>query len=143
MQFEKPFSADQSRFASARQRDKAGRARIRLVSDISTLRSSSEGDPQWRAIYAAGSALMTRAAAGLAICSEVAVPNILLAVMSWMFAQALAGCAAYAEAIYPMITDEGEPAERRDLLRDAPSVVEATDARSDIEYFARGRDRCE
>jgi hypothetical protein len=140
MQFEKPFSADQSRFAFARNGDKAGRPRVYLVSDTSTLGSSPESDPPWRAACAAGSALMTKAATGLAICSEAAVANILLAVMSWMFAQALAGCAAYAEAMYPMIGDEGESTDCRDPLRDAPSVVEATAAHSDI---ARDRDHCE
>jgi uncharacterized protein YjiS (DUF1127 family) len=106
-----------SRVTSFRQIDPAP-AQDWLGCDDSALRTASEPDTPWRAASAAVSALMTRAAAGLAIGSELAFPNVLLAVMSWTFAQALAGCAAYAEAMYPGFV---EHVDRRDPLRDAPS----------------------
>jgi uncharacterized protein YjiS (DUF1127 family) len=100
MQFEKHLSDDRS-FALARYSDKPGGNSVRASNNIITLRSSSEADRSWHAI----SALMTRAATGLAVCAEFAFPNVLIAVMSWTFAQALAGCAAYAEAMYPGLAD--------------------------------------
>jgi uncharacterized protein YjiS (DUF1127 family) len=110
MQFEKQLSRDRSSFALARSRadgyrDRASGYPAYPTGDVITLRPSSEADTSWRAVSAAASALMTRAAAGLALCSEVAFPNVLLAVLSWTFAQALAGCAAYAEAMYPGLAD--------------------------------------
>jgi uncharacterized protein YjiS (DUF1127 family) len=110
MQFEKQLSRDRSSFALARSRadgyrDRASGYPAYPTGDVITLRPSSEADTSWRAVSAAASALMTRAAAGLALCSEAAFPNVLLAVLSWTFAQALAGCAAYAEAMYPGLAD--------------------------------------
>jgi uncharacterized protein YjiS (DUF1127 family) len=110
MQFEKQLSRDRSSFASAgvranRYRDRGSRYSAYPTGDIITLRPSPEADTSWRALSAAMSAVMTRAAAGFAVCSEAAFPNVLLAVLSWTFAQALAGCAAYAEAMYPGLAD--------------------------------------
>jgi uncharacterized protein YjiS (DUF1127 family) len=110
MQFEKQLSRDRSSFASARvranrYRDRGSRYSAYPTGDIITLRPSPEAVTSWRALSAAMSAVMTRAAAGLAVCSEAAFPNVLLAVLSWTFAQALAGCAAYAEAMYPGLAD--------------------------------------
>jgi uncharacterized protein YjiS (DUF1127 family) len=93
-------------------------ARDWLSCDDRALRTASERDLSWRAISAAVSALMTRGAAGLAVCSEVAFPNVLFAVVSWTMAQALAGCAAYAEAMYPGFV---EHVDRRGPLREAES----------------------
>jgi uncharacterized protein YjiS (DUF1127 family) len=110
MQFEKQLSRDRSSFASARvranrYRDRGSRYSAYPTGDIITLRPSTADDTSWRALSAAMSTVMTRAAAGLAVCSEAAFPNVLLAVLSWTFAQALAGCAAYAEAMYPGLAD--------------------------------------
>jgi uncharacterized protein YjiS (DUF1127 family) len=130
MQFEKQLSRDRSSFALARSRadgyrDRASGYRAYPTGDVITLRPSSESDTSWRAVSAAASALMTRAAAGFALCSEAAFPNVLLAVLSWTFAQALAGCAAYAEAMYPGLADaqsgHGDPAQ---LPRQMSSAVQ-------------------
>jgi len=118
MQFEKHLSGDRSSFALARYSDKSGGYSLRRNGNIITLRSPPEADPSWRAVSAAVSALMTRVATGVAICTEVAFPNVLFAVMSWTIAQALAGCAAYAEAMYPGYV---EHVDRNDPPRDAPS----------------------
>ena len=62
--------------------------------------------------------------AGFAACAEFASPNFLLAVVSWIFAQVLAGCAAYGEAMYPGLVGAGEPVDQRDPARGTPSEHE-------------------
>jgi uncharacterized protein YjiS (DUF1127 family) len=130
MQFEKHLAGDRS-FARARYSDNPGGNSACLGGNIITLRSSSEADRSWRAISVAASALMTRAAAGLAVCAELAFPNVLIAVMSWTFAQALAGCAAYAEAMYPGLADaqsgHGNPGQVRSEM---PSVAAGESGRA-------------
>jgi hypothetical protein len=56
---------------------------------------------------------MTKALGGVAGCGEIVFPRLLVAVMSWTIAQALAGCLAYAEAMYPCFV-EHEPSRDRD-----------------------------
>jgi uncharacterized protein YjiS (DUF1127 family) len=50
---------------------------------------------------AAWSSLATRAAT-LCCCAGNALPSLLLAMLSWAITEVLAGCAAYAEAMYPI-----------------------------------------
>jgi uncharacterized protein YjiS (DUF1127 family) len=128
MPFAKHVSRDRSSFALARSRanrheNRAGGYSGYTTGDIITLRPSSEPAPSWRALSAATSVLMTRAAAGLAVCSEAAFPNVLLAVVSWTFAQALAGCAAYGEAMYPGLAEaqsgRGDTGQLPDQMRSA------------------------
>ncbi len=64
---------------------------------------------------------MVKTVAGFAACAAVAFPNFLLAVVSWTFAQALAGCAAYGEAMYPGLVGVGEPVDQRDPVRGTQS----------------------
>ena len=48
------------------------------------------------------STLTVKAAAAFSHCAANAFPNLMLAVLSWAIAEVLAGCAAYAEALYPV-----------------------------------------
>jgi uncharacterized protein YjiS (DUF1127 family) len=121
MQFEKQLSNGRSPFALARRRNKASRDSIHLTTEISALPASSADDAPRRSAVAAVSQLMVKTVAGFAACAEVAFPNVLLAVGSWIFAQALAGCAAYGEAMYPGLVGVGEPVDQRDPVRGAPS----------------------
>ena len=65
--------------------------------------------------------MMVTTVAGFAACAEVAFPNFLLAVVSWIFAQVLEGCAAYGEAMYPGFVGVGEPMDCRDPVSGTPS----------------------
>jgi uncharacterized protein YjiS (DUF1127 family) len=58
--------------------------------------------------------LTAKAVGRCATFGEVAFSGILLAALSWTFSQALAGCAAYAEAMYPNFVDLGEHGDRHD-----------------------------
>jgi hypothetical protein len=124
MQFEKQFPGGRSPFAFARWRNKASRDSIHLTTEISALPPSSEDDAPRRSTVAAAARLMVKAAAGFAARAEVAFPNFLLAVVSWIFAQALAGCAAYGEAMYPGLVGAGESVDQRDPVRGTQSEHE-------------------
>jgi uncharacterized protein YjiS (DUF1127 family) len=52
-----------------------------------------------------------------AACAE----DFLLTIVSWTFAQALAGCAAYGETMYPGFVGAGEPVDHRDPVRGTQS----------------------
>jgi uncharacterized protein YjiS (DUF1127 family) len=121
MQFEKQSSGGRSPFALGRRRNKASRYPIYLTTEVSTLRSSSEDDAPRPSTVAAAARLMVKAAAGFAAWAGVAFPNFLLTVVSWTFAQALAGCAAYGEAMYPGFLGVGEPVDQRDPVRGTQS----------------------
>jgi len=121
MQFEKQLSHGQSPFALARRRNKASRDSIHLTTEISALPASSEDDAPRRSTVAAASQMLVMTVAGFAACAEVAFSNFLLAVVSWIFAQALEGCAAYGEAMYPGLVGVGEPVDQRDPVRGTPS----------------------
>lgn len=86
---------------------------LRVDNKDRALQSPSRDNRTWRAAIASSSALMVKAAAGLAACAEAAFPNLLLAVMSWTIAHALAGCAAYAEAMYPGVFQPDEQINHR------------------------------
>ena len=121
MQFEKQSSGGRSPSALARRRNKASRDSIHLTTEISALPASSEDDAPRRSTVAAAARFMVKAAAGFAARAEVAVPNFLLTAVSWTFAQALAGCAAYGEAMYPGLVGVGEPVDQRDPVRGTQS----------------------
>jgi hypothetical protein len=117
MQFEKQLSGGRSPFALARRRNKASRDSIHLTTEISALPASSEDDAPRRSTVAAASQRIVRTVAGFAACAETVFPNFLFVVVSWAFAQVLAGCAAYGEAMYPGLVGVGEPEDQRDPLR--------------------------
>ena len=121
MQFEKQLSGGRSLFALARRRNRASRDSIHLTTEISALPVSSEDDAPRRSTVAAAAQPIAKTVAGFAACAEVAFPNFLLAVVSWTFAQVLAGCAAYGEAMYPGLVGVGEPIDHRDPVRGTQS----------------------
>jgi uncharacterized protein YjiS (DUF1127 family) len=121
MQFEKQLSGGRSLFALARRRNKTSRDSIHLTTEISALPASSEDDAPRRSTVAAASQPIAKTVAGFAACAEIAFPNFLLAVVSWIFAQALAGCAAYGEAMYPGLVGVGEPVDQSDPVRGTQS----------------------
>ena len=117
MQFDKQFHGGRSPVVLTGHGDEASR----YSTEISALPVSSEDDATRRSTVAAAARFIVKAAAGFAACAEVAVPNFLLTVVSWTFAQALAGCAAYGEAMYPGFVSVGEPVDQRDPARGTPS----------------------
>jgi hypothetical protein len=84
-------------------------------------RVSSQARPL-RAILAAGSGLMLKAMAWCGACADLAFANFPIGIMSWIVAQAFAGCAAYAEAMYPTAAYavDNDDADRRDPALDRP-----------------------
>lgn len=122
--------------------------------DGRALRTSSDDARSRRAISAAASGMMARVVGGLAKLGETAFPRLLFAVMSWMMAQALAGCIAYAEAMYSVDlsdpVDCRHPAaglqperEDRDQIRSNRMLRDLGISRCDMESFARRGDVCE
>ena len=63
-------------------------------------------DRSWRAIPAAVYAVTAKTVAVLGACDELPVCRVLLAILSWIFEQALEGCAAYATVMYGIPADE-------------------------------------
>jgi uncharacterized protein YjiS (DUF1127 family) len=109
MQFEKQFHGGRSPFVLTGHGDEANR----YSTEISALPASSEDSAPRRSTVAAAARFMVKAAA----CAE----DFLLTVVSWTFAQALAGCAAYGEAMYPGFVGAGEPRDCRDPVSGTPS----------------------
>jgi uncharacterized protein YjiS (DUF1127 family) len=89
--------------------------------DGRALRTSSDDARSCRAISAAASGMMARVVGGLAAWGETAFSRLLFAVMSWMMAQALAGCIAYAQAMHSV--DLSDPVDCRRPAVEAPYVV--------------------
>ena len=117
MQFDKQFLGGRPPFVLTGHGDEANRC----STEISALPASSEDDDRRRSTVTAASQMLVMTVAGFAACAEFASPNLLLAVVSWIFAQILAGCAAYAEAMYPGLVGVGEPVDQRDPVSDTPS----------------------
>jgi uncharacterized protein YjiS (DUF1127 family) len=117
MQFDKQFHGGRSPVVLTGHGDEASR----YSTEISALPVSSEDDAPRRSTVAAAWQLRVKTVAGFAACAAVAFPNFPLAVVSWIFAQALAGCAAYGEAMYPGLVGEGEPVDQRDPVRGTQS----------------------
>src|SRR3984885_7839336 len=87
MQFDKQFRGGRSPFVLTGHGDEASG----YSTEISALPTSPEDDAPRRPTVAAAARLMAKAAAGFAASAAIAVPNFLLAVVSWTFAQTLAG----------------------------------------------------
>jgi hypothetical protein len=68
---------------------------------------------------------MTKAVGGVAACGDIAFPRLLVAVMSWTIAQALAGCLAYVEAMHPYFV-EHEPFRDQDGASHASGAAESS-----------------
>jgi uncharacterized protein YjiS (DUF1127 family) len=74
----------------------------------------TSSDTAWRAASAGRFGLMAKAAGGFAARGVLAFPCVLLAVVSWIAAQAVEGCATYAAAMYPMPMDVDDRLDRHD-----------------------------
>jgi hypothetical protein len=98
-----------------------GRSSGRQASAGGPQRVSSRATPL-RAILAAGSGLMLKAMARCGGCADLAFANFPIGIMSWIVTQVFAGCAAYAEAMYPIAADavENDDADRRDPVPGRP-----------------------
>jgi uncharacterized protein YjiS (DUF1127 family) len=83
------------------------------------IRTRPEQDRSWRIISAAVLRVSARLVGRLATCGEIAFSGFLLAFMSWTIAQVLAGCAAYAQAMYPCVAEDERRA-RMDGPADEP-----------------------
>jgi hypothetical protein len=101
-----PIGADQTDPSEARDRRADG-------GGLKT--ASSEQSPR-PAMLAAGSGLMLKAAARCGASVDLALVNFPVAIVSWIVAQFLTGCAAYAEAMYPSVAylPQAEDGDRRD-----------------------------
>jgi uncharacterized protein YjiS (DUF1127 family) len=109
------------------------------------------GQGTWSAFPAAMFGLTARVIGGVAACGEVAISGFLLAFMSWTIAQTLAGCAAYAQAMYPVFVDldEHDPAGGSQPERSEPAPAASPGWGASIASLAgklqssmrRGRDR--
>jgi hypothetical protein len=88
--------------------------------DDGALPTSSAGATWWRAVTATASGLMVQIL-GLAARGEAGFSDFLLATASWIAAEVLEGCAAYAEAMYPITL---EPPDRLDPADEQKPDVE-------------------
>ena len=88
--------------------------------DHRTLPTSSAGVTWWRAVTATASGLMVNISS-LAARGEAGFSGFLLAAVSWIAAEVLEGCAAYAEAMYPIAL---EPPDRFDPADQHKSDIE-------------------
>jgi hypothetical protein len=167
MPFKKPLPGDRSPLTLVAGRDTKT---ISLFSrpeeiehDHSALRTSSNKDTAWREIPATVFAPVAKAFGDIAVRGEAGFLHMLFAVTSWVMAEALAGCLAYAEAMYAVELggpiDGRDPAgnpprdrEDRDQLPNRPSRLRMLDdrtlksvglSRCDIESFTSRGDRCE
>jgi hypothetical protein len=117
MQFDKQFHGGRSPFVLTGHGEEASRC----STEISALPASSEDDAPRRSTVAAAWQLIMKTVAGFPACAAVEFPNFLLAVVSWTFAQALAGYAAYGKAMYPGLVGVGGPVDQRDPVRGTQS----------------------
>jgi hypothetical protein len=98
----------------------------RLKARRNRIQISPEPDASWHSILAGRLRTVMMVIGGLAARGEATFERILLAALSWTVAQVLAGCAQYAEAMYPCFT---EPVEADDGYAGAagwPSEVTAS-----------------
>jgi hypothetical protein len=80
----------------------------------------AEQQPPQRTSPGALSRLKAEAVA-LASHAGRAVPNDPIAILSWLIAEFWAGCAAYAQAVYPIMPPEDDPVDHADEVTTAPS----------------------
>jgi hypothetical protein len=114
------------------------RAENRLLGDESAFRTSSKMDAPWHRIPAAVFGLMANAFEHLAVYGEAGVLHMLFAVGSWIVAQALAGCLAYAEAMYSV--ELSGPIDCRDSFGNSPPDCEDRDQILDVASYPRTPD---
>jgi uncharacterized protein YjiS (DUF1127 family) len=76
------------------------------TSEGTPIRTRPEQDGSWRAIPAAMFGIGARVIEGFAAAGEIVFSGFLLAFMSWTMAEVLAGCAAYAQAMYPCAIED-------------------------------------
>ena len=88
--------------------------------DHRALPTPSAGVTWWRAVTATASGWMMKMV-GLAARGEAGFSGFLLAALSWIAAEVLEGCAAYAEAMYPIAL---EPPDRLDPADEHKSDIE-------------------
>jgi hypothetical protein len=88
----------------------------RRTGEDGSIRTRPEQDRSWRFIRATMFGVSARVIGVFAGCGEIAFSGVLFAFMSWTIAQVLAGCAAYAEAMYPCVIDEERPRELPDSV---------------------------
>lgn len=88
----------------------------RRTGEDGSIRTWPEQDRSWRFIRATMFGVSARVIGVFAGYGEIAFSGVLFAFMSWTIAQVLAGCAAYAQAMYPCVIDEERPRERTDSV---------------------------
>jgi uncharacterized protein YjiS (DUF1127 family) len=76
------------------------------TSEGTPIRTRPEQDASWRAIPTAMFGIGVRVIEGFAATGEIVFSGFLLAFMSWTMAEVLAGCAAYAQAMYPCYVED-------------------------------------
>jgi hypothetical protein len=77
-----------------------------------------------RPATAADSGLMLKVVARCGVCVDLVADNFAVAIVPWIIAQILTGCAAYAEAMYPSIAylPQGDDGDRRDRQPDGAAA---------------------
>jgi uncharacterized protein YjiS (DUF1127 family) len=104
------------------------------ASERTAIRTRPERDASWRAIPTAMFGIGARVIEGFAATGEIVFSGFLLAFMSWTMAEVLAGCAAYAQAMYPCFVedepvgqgDRGNPSGAKPVLRSPSRQIEFT-----------------
>jgi hypothetical protein len=94
----------------------------RPTGDDRALPTSAAAVTRWRAVTATASGLMLKISS-LVARGEAGFSGFLLAAASWIAAEVLEGCAAYAEAMYPIAL---EPPDRLDPADEPKSDIEDT-----------------
>lgn len=118
MQFEKRLSDRRSLLAL----DRAGTGTLgysppqtTLIGNVAVQPLSGTNNPR-RSLMTMQAGLIARAAKAHAVFCQVTFPGFVLAVMSWIVAELLAGCATYIEAMSPGHSDPGEQIESDDQV---------------------------
>lgn len=98
-------------------------------------------DRSWCVIPAAVSAVTAKTAAVLGGCGELLIGRVLLATLSWIFDQALEGCAAYATAMYGIPADElRDPRDPPDQLQTGREHITRLVSQTSTESSANAKD---
>jgi uncharacterized protein YjiS (DUF1127 family) len=108
MPFAKSSPRHRSQIEPARQINRRPVPDLNVNCDRAFVIPLSRGRAPARPAAATMSALMVAAATSLSEFAANTLPNLLVAVFSWIIAETLAGCAAYAQAMYP-IPEAAEP----------------------------------
>jgi hypothetical protein len=90
------------------------RADDRVAARDAAIQITSGSDASWRSMLACRFLAVIKAIGGFAARSAAALSSALLAAMSWIIAQILAGCAEYCQAMYPTFVELDEPAVNHD-----------------------------